>query len=299
MADKTILFTIDASEIIAKLHYAGLQPVKGDVKSNDYNGFIVNTGIVDDDPNGSPENIGNARFDLKNSTNRYQVGFVRDFSYKMLFSLENIVTDVSKLRSEMLSKGQKKLLDQSNEDDVKLQQKFNTAVETTIDAFTRAQQTYEGVKVNMPKKEDFNTVEGLEKIRAEAVRIQNDFASADFNKNLKDAKAKALEILQTYMDVFAGKDNMKAMDENSIQAIQVSDEAKTANAKGLVKDFEIQAISSKELSALNAKFKTDALENYSLLDKNGNIATDRRMGEYECNVRMCFYVNYTMAIESK
>ena len=64
MADDKILFTVDASQIIVKLHFAGRQAIKGDV--SDFNGFIVNTGIINDNPNGDPDNIGKTKIDLKN-----------------------------------------------------------------------------------------------------------------------------------------------------------------------------------------------------------------------------------------
>ena len=114
MADKMMLFTIDASEMIAKLHLAGLQPIKGDLAS--YNGFIVNTGIVDDSPQNSPEKIGNTRFDLNNKSGTYYVGLVRDFTYKTWFTFENAATDLYKLRSEMNARG-KKLLDPNDAED--------------------------------------------------------------------------------------------------------------------------------------------------------------------------------------
>ena len=67
MSDKKMLFTIDASEILAKMHFAALQGAHGSTGK----GFFVNTGIVNDRKNGSPEDIGNTRFDLKNDSSMY------------------------------------------------------------------------------------------------------------------------------------------------------------------------------------------------------------------------------------
>lgn len=67
MSNTKMLFKIDASEILAKMHYAGLQ----NANSATGKGFFVNTGIVNDSESGSPENIGKTRFDLKNDSEMY------------------------------------------------------------------------------------------------------------------------------------------------------------------------------------------------------------------------------------
>ena len=105
MADD-VLFEVDASQIVAKLHFAGLQATR-----EGYHGgaFFVNTGMKDDDPKGEPDKIGKARFDLTNKSGTYQFGWVKPINYKLDDIIDGLLQDLDTLRSYVLSNGGKSL----------------------------------------------------------------------------------------------------------------------------------------------------------------------------------------------
>ena len=59
MADNKI--KVDASDILVKLHFSGLQKIRKSVKDLG-DGFIVNTGIQNDNAQGTPEKVGKTKF---------------------------------------------------------------------------------------------------------------------------------------------------------------------------------------------------------------------------------------------
>ena len=99
MAD-SVLFEVDASKIVAKLHLAGLQACRHNLDKSKGE-FVVNTGIVDDNPNGKPDDPGKTTFNLKNSSGQYQVGAVLEVSYKKSFGLQSAVDSIAKLTGEL------------------------------------------------------------------------------------------------------------------------------------------------------------------------------------------------------
>lgn len=284
MADNMMLFTIDASQIVVKLHYAGLQPIRGDANEN--HGFIVNTGIVDYNESNGPDNIGKTRFNLNNSSGMYYVGWVRDFSYTTLIDLDNVMTDLLKMQAEMAGEG-KKLLSTTDDKDKETIKRFESLRDQVISTFKFANSS------QIPANDDFNSVDGIKKIRAEAKKLQDEYVAPKYNEQLNKAKEEALPLLEKYMNVFAGEDNVNKITIKSIMAVQVSNSAKSPNDKVLVKDFEIQAISKKESDILNAEFKRKALTDWETGEDTGN------QGEVECDVRMCFYVKYMLKVEEK
>lgn len=59
-----IVFEINAADMIAKLHLGGVMACDRYDKNTS---FIVNTGIIDDDPNAKPDSPGKVKFNLDNS----------------------------------------------------------------------------------------------------------------------------------------------------------------------------------------------------------------------------------------
>lgn len=272
-----MLFTVDASDILVKLHFAGLQAVKGDASKD--NGFFINTGILNDDSNGNPENIGKTKFDLKNQSGEYYAGIVTDFKYSTSFKLDNALTDIFKLRAKLYGAG-KKLLDPAG--DAEEIRKFDEYAKMIKDAFQKA-----GAEV--PDNESFHSEEGLIKIRDNAVDIVKNDISGNYNNQISERAKAAAEIIDKYMKVFAGADNIKDISEKNVISIQVSNDIKSVKdyAK-FVKDFKIQKISDKEHEVMNAKMRQDSVN------------SKEADGKIKVTDRMCFCVKYIMKIkESK
>ena len=274
MAD-AMMFTVDASQIVAKMHLAGLQATRGDV--NNVSGFIVNTGITNDDPNGSPEKLGKTRFNLDNSSGAYYAGIVFNIEFYQLCALENAMTDIFKLIAELY--GDKKLPDKNPSNAEELVKRFDAHVKTISDACQK-------VGIAVPSEDDFKDAAKLTKIRDElrAKANGNNSKISTYEDKVNEGKETAAKLLQSYMNVFAGADNVENITSDVVIAIQVSSKVKGPNDKALVNDFQIQPIPQSEKSALLASFKEKALK----AKDDGKTPN--------CVIKMCFYVEYKLTI---
>ena len=79
-------------------------------------------------------------------------------------------------------------------------------------------------------------------------KVKNE--SADYDKVQSSKMDLAVEILKTYLDNFAGADNVTSF--NKAAMIPVSEKAKDSNDKALVKMHEIQQAPEQELEKLVA-----------------------------------------------
>ena len=273
MAEDQMLFTVDASDILVKLHFAGIQAVRTDAKKD--NGFFFNSGVVNDDPRGTPEKIGNTKFNLDNKSGLYCAGIVRDLKYNMTFDMQNALTDIFKLRAELYGE-QRKLLDTA---DPKKVDEFKNCVKTIKDGFDK-------LGAAVPEEDDFRTEEGLTKIRNDAARLQKDIVMSGYNSSVYKSKEAVSNTIERYMKVFAGADNVNAIKVENVSDVQVSGSIKSIkDIPAMLDAFDIKPISDQEKTKLNEYFKSQALKNK---DKNNEI---------ECVVRMCFYVKYKLNIE--
>lgn len=277
MAIDKSMFTVDASQILVKLHFSGLQAVRGDVKKYSKNGFFINTGIVNDDEKGNPDKPGKTSFDLKNSSGEYFAGIVTDFEYETTFNLENAMTDLFKLSAKIYSNG-KKLLDTKNEEDKKTIDSFNEYVKMIKSAFEKA-------NANVPDDASFQSEEGLKAIKNDLSKLQKT-ESSNYDKQLNNVKKDIAASIEKYMKVFAGADNVKSINDSNVIAVQVSNSiASVKDAPKFVKDFKIQPISDTEKEIINKDFNTQSLVKK---DKNGRA---------KFKIRMCFYVKYMLKVE--
>lgn len=279
-----MMFTVDASQIIAKMHFAALQATRGDVdKATKGGGFIVNTGIVKDNPNGVPEQLGKTRFNLDNSSGKYYVGIVSNIGFYQSFALENAITDIFKLRAELYG-ADKSLLDKNEKDAEEMTKRFDEVAQTIKDALADAGE-------DVPEDDEFRDESTLVKIRDTIKKIidtNKDNIVSTYSKAVDDKKVECIPVLQKYMNVFAGSDNVKTITSKNVLAMQVSSNISSPNDKMLVKDFSIQAIPQGEKDALAASFKEKALKNPDDGSRKDN-----------CVVKMCFYVEYSLSIGDK
>lgn len=100
MADD-IVFEINAEDVIAKLHLAGVMACKYDKNTS----FIVNSGIKDDDPNAKPESPGKVKFMLDNSQGTYELGFVTQLGpYGISTAIRRILPQINAIQAEYVTK---------------------------------------------------------------------------------------------------------------------------------------------------------------------------------------------------
>ena len=280
MADD-VLFNVDASQIIVKLHFAGLQATRDGQKGG---AFFVNTGIKDDDPKGTPEKIGKTAFDLKNSSNTYQFGYIVPITYTYggnnkasLDDLSKDVSDVIDIVSHMDKDSLLKPADKDKKNIETIDNKSKSIIELCKD---------NGIKLDDGKTEitadkfNFKDSDQLKKLNDIIDKAKSDNKAANAGKSSFDvafdeASAEAKKFIEKYMVVFAGKDNTAVTEEN-IGVMQVSNNLKGPNDASLVKMFEIQPITAQEKGKIEAEAKANP--------KNA-VKT------------ICFYVEYNLNVE--
>ena len=76
----------------------------------------------------------------------------------------------------------------------------------------------------------------------------------DYQADLDKWKLSAASILQQYMEVFSGKENIETkITKDNIAYLMVSPNAVKSTYEGLVKDFKIQSITNGEYAVLMSK----------------------------------------------
>jgi len=110
-----------------------------------------------------------------------------------------------------------------------------------------AQEILKNSKIDYTKFE-LDSQEGLNKVREELKAHINDLDADskeedDRAKQIERAKADAIGVLKTYLNVFAGPDKVSSVNDADVVTISVAPTAKDSNDKALVANYEIQAIS--------------------------------------------------------
>ena len=230
MADEPkVLFEVDASKILAKLHLAGVQSIKLDAGE-----FFVNSGIKNDDPNAKPDNPGKVEFDLTNAQGEYEVGYVGSIKYERSFDVRKKLDELAK---EFSKEADKELLAKTKDTDDKHKKDLIDQLEKDA-----------GIKVK-----------SLEDIKAaqEEAKKQNESNMEDYNDQRDAIKKKAAIAIKQYLTVFAGADKANGVSEDSLVMINISDKAKDSKDPALVKNFEIRPLSDKEKELMLKKFQAD------------------------------------------
>lgn len=266
-----VLFEVDASKIVAKLHLAGLMAARSKFSANG-KGFIVNTGIVNDQPNGTPEKVGKTEFNLKNPTGEYQVGYIATIEYKKPFDLEKRINAIEKIVA--MKNGEKSKID-DKEDKAK-----NDELES---ALSYVKQLLPAVKDDVYDGLSTDAYESsIKTLKDEAKKI-SDSSAKDYEEYIKKTiESIYLQILLPYMETFAGAENVK-MNANDIATCAISEAIKDSSSKGLVSNmFKIEPMQEAEQKKLEATFRQNLVNNP---DKQN------------CKHKMCFYVNYTLNVD--
>ena len=111
MAEPEILFDVDASKILAKLHLGALEAVKQWLSE----GFFVNTGIKNDNPSAKPDNPGKVEFDLTNG--EYEIGYVTTVDYAAKTALNSSIEQITPLLSKIKVVGESLIREEGESDD--------------------------------------------------------------------------------------------------------------------------------------------------------------------------------------
>lgn len=290
MADN-VLFDVDASQILAKLHLAGRQPL-----TMSENQFIVNTGIVNDDLKAKPDKVGNVKFDLKNSRGVYEVGYVTVLSYRKNINAKNDkhAFDEYKKASERLVElyslisGKDSEIEKTEKDDKNNRDELDKLVKE----FQSSKLPDWFKTIIKDNSIDITKAEGaaqLNKAISEKIEALNDDVNSSDTKNdtynaaVEALQTIAIEQLTTYMNGFAGKENIKNIDAKNVKMIVVSPKVKSPNDGSLVKMFEIQPIAPQEREKMLAQF---ALK-YDPNDVNKS----------NCDEKVCFKIKYNLNID--
>lgn len=273
---KDVLFDIDASEILAKLHLAAKQ--QANVKSPN---FIFNTGIINDSDSATPEKPENVKFNLKNPTNLYYVGYVTEFEYKQSFDIRNKLNDLEKAQAKIAS-SKIDITDAANNEKYKEIENSVKYLSTALNVPEDEIKNALGGKNDKGEKDSDSYNKWKEEILKNLQTKEND-EKKEYDAAREAELKKAIQVLNTYMENFSGKENIeKSIDESSVGMIFVSRDVKDANDKKLVDSFEIQKISDTENEKLQSEFRANYVKDPS---KNN------------CKVKVCFNVAYQLNVD--
>lgn len=267
MAD-AFLFEVDASKVIAKLHLAGVQPLEyADGE------FLANTGIVDDSKNATPENPGSVAFDLKNSSKKYQVGYAVPIKYTKDYNLDE--------KMKTLLSTYEKAIGKKSKIDLKADSSESKEHQKAIDDF----------KASLPEKykpandvktdnsnSKFMTKEGIESLQKLVDSIKKEYEKS-YTAAVDAAKEKAYKQVSTYLNIFAGKDNVNPFNADSFGQVFVADGVKSGNDKRLVRDYEFQEAPDSEKQKMVSNFMKEF---------------EKDPSKENCSHRMLFYVDYML-----
>ena len=265
MADD-VLFEVDASQIVAKLHLAGVQAAPR-ITTED---FFINSGIKNDNPKANPNDPGKVTFDLKNSSGEYELGYVTTVVYHKAYDLENTINEIYDHLSKTAG-DKSSIQDKPDSNEHKEFEKRKEELKTILT----------GYNVKFDEK-NLDTADGIKEIRTTAINEIGKNDEDAYKTMISEKKKAAVDCIKSYMDVFAGTDNVEQIKEQSLKMIDLSDKTKDSNANGLVKNFEIQPMSEQEKAKMIEQFKVNFRKDPT---KNN------------CKQKICFIVKYTLNVD--
>lgn len=260
MANPTPLFEVDASQILAKLHLAGLQPVA--LQSNQ---FIVNTAIKNDNPKADPNNPGKVTFDLSNASGEYFVGFVTEIKYSDKTSGENsdVLKDLARLQHVIQSSSNstndpitKKIDKKKTKELAAAKNELKKLYDDNKEMFDQAIKTIRDFDITNDQEITPDTIEKLH------TAVKNTLAQQSTNSKDVKITPRAVEItnafgnavaqLKTYMVNFAGPDKGDKIDDNCA-VLPISNSVTDSNSSGLITStFSIAERSEVETEKITA-----------------------------------------------
>ena len=252
--DKETLFTVNAGQILAKLHLAGKEAAK------DKNFIVINSGMKDEADDNTVKNPGKSLFDLTNKSGEYEVCFVTDqpFQYKEQIVL-SADPDVQKTQ-EKLSDAKENARDAEDNDNNKgitSQQKneapkANKEVKKAQQDLNATAQNATGAKI--PK-------DATSEERKEAIDKENEKREADKEKNLDVWKKNAVDAINIYFQTMAGKDAKKITEKDLVMVQFPEDYSKLSDFE--IKDFKIKDMEEADIN----KWREEVAKNQDKVQK--------------------------------
>lgn len=265
MAD-SVLFDVDAGQILAKLHLAARDSVK---KVKD--AFFVNSGIKNDSQSTTPENPGKVVFDLANNTNEYEVGYITTIKYHKAYGLDDLVDAVVDTLAKTSGDSSKIT------DDIKSKNEDYKKLDASKQQLSSIFNSY-GIKLQDKDMSSIDSTKNLKALAKEAAKKDEE----EYNKMMTDIKKEAVDKLYGYLKTFAGVENVKKFSEQDIGMLYIADDINAADDNRLVKNFVLQEMSKQDKDKLVAQFRA----NFEKDPKQDN-----------CEQKVCFKVKYTLNVD--
>lgn len=214
--DADALFTINAGQILAKLHLAG--------KTQAPNFVVINTGIKGESKSDTPENPGKTMFDFSNKTGEYEACFVAtgiEYKEKLDLNKDPAIAKANK-EIEKQKKAHAKLTDD--------QKSVSKAVQE------RNKQISKYLKDVKIDSSDEEIKEALEK--------ENKTREEEKKKLIEKTKQSVMTELTNYFKSFCG-DKYKQPKGDQVVMLQMKTDFKESK-DAEVKDFKVEKISDKD-----------------------------------------------------
>lgn len=178
------LFTVNAGQILAKLHLGALQPIPSEI--------ILNTGIKNMAKSATPDNIpADLVFDLTNKSGLYELGVVR--TVKKITNAEKAIADDTSLtgKKDEIEKKREEL-NKQNED---LLNKEKSAAYKTIKAYfavfsgkDAASKIKENEVIATPISDSVKATDAFKEYKDFKIPALEEKEDKDFKKKNKDKK---------------------------------------------------------------------------------------------------------------
>ena len=257
--DPNFVFSVDASVILAKLHLAGKQQAP--------NYLVINSAVINDD-SGTPENPGNAKFDMKSKDGNYEVCLVKkNVEYiaaldpKSDPEIQKLIEKMTKAKSTAAGAKEKK-------EEAKDNQKLTDDNAKTDKADSEAKKANEEVDSMRKQYIDRLKAIGLKDLKSEStdeeistvLKEVNEKRAEERAKSIDQAKKEMFKEMKAYFMTFAGKENASKLDVSKVLVAQMPE--KCDSSKDVkIQNYIIATIDDKEKEELKKKHAVDQTKN--------------------------------------
>lgn len=220
------IFTIDASQILSKLHLAGKVAVNA---AGNKVWLVYNTGVTKEKSSDTPQAPSGTIFDLKNDSGLYELGIFKPYEFKAPEITEDIDTNIIKLKEKLA-----KLTDKNEKSNIS-----------------------DGDEKSSDEIEKIN--EEIEKAKLKLVE-DNKKRLAEYNKSREEFQKKAFDLIKIYFKSFVGQKNSSKINENSIVEFRLPLDTSIED-KTNIKNFKIIPINPQEMKKEDEENKKLIIKN--------------------------------------
>ena len=245
--DKESLFTVNAGQILAKLHLAARQASELGLF------YAVNSGMKDDTLNDKPDNPGKALFDLTNKSGEYEVCLMTQKPVEYLPQIVlSAVPSVQKDLEKYNQLKEKSTKDKEADEKKGVTDKPNQNIQKSEDEMKKLQdKIFNEIKKIGVKVDSDDTFETVNKKIAE----ENEKRKKDQDQKLSKLKKDVVKSMNDYFKTFAGKD-AKNVKEDQLVPLQF-DVSVNDPSKLKIEDYKIEGMDEAELKKWNAEILKD------------------------------------------